>query len=156
MYLDQVKQRLKELKLVSPDELVGCTYHEIIELEKKLGFSLPEAYKEFLLWMGKNAGRVLQGSDCFFAHLPDLKEWAVELLEENHFSYTLPEDAFVFFMHQGYQFSFFRLSEGDDPPTYSYCEGTNQKSFTRSHNKFSEFMATEIELHAKYLTSCAS
>jgi hypothetical protein len=156
MYLDQVKQSLKELKLVSPDELVGCTYHEIIELEKKLGFSLPEAYKEFLLWMGKSGGRVLQGSDCFFEHLPYLKEWAVELLEENHFPYTLPEDAFVFFMHQGYQFSFFRLSEGDDPPTYSYCEGTNQTSFTRSHNRFSEFMATEIELHAKYLTTVSS
>lgn len=156
MYLDQVKQRLKELKFVSPDELVSCTDPEIIDLEKKLGFSLPEAYKEFLLWIGKSAGRFLQGSDCFFEHLPYLKEWAVELLEENHFPYTLPEDAFVFFMHQGYQFSFFRLSEGDDPPIYSYCEGTNQTSFTKSHNKFSEFMAKEIELHAKYLTSCAN
>lgn len=156
MYLDKVKERLKELKLVSPDELVGCTYHEINELEKKLGFSLPEAYKEFLLWMGKSADRVLQGSDCFFKHLPYLQDWAVELLEDNHVPDTLPEDAFVFFMHQGYQFSFFRLSEGDDPPTYSYCEGTNQTSFTRTHNRFSEFIATEIELHAKYLTTFAS
>lgn len=156
MYLEGVKERFKELKLVSPHELVGCTYPEITELEKKLGFSLPEAYKEFLLWMGKSAGRVLQGSDCFFKHLPYLKEWAVELLEENNFPNTLPEDAFVFFMHQGYQFSFFRLSEGDDPPTYFYCEGTNQTSFTRTHNRFSEFMATEIELQAKYLTAFAS
>ncbi|MEG3896350.1 MULTISPECIES: SMI1/KNR4 family protein [unclassified Microcoleus] len=156
MYLDRVKERFKELKLVNPHELMGCTYREITELEKKLGFSLPEAYKEFLLWMGKNAGRVLQGSDCFFKHLPYLKEWAIELLEENQFPNTLPEDAFVFFMHQGYQFSFFRLSEGDDPPTYFYCEGTNQTSFTRSHNKLSEFMATEIQLQAKYLTAFAS
>ena len=51
--------------------------------------------------MGHSASKFLQGSDCFFKHLPYLREWACELLQENKFSNTLPEDAFVFFMHQG-------------------------------------------------------
>ncbi len=101
--------------------------------------------------MGHGAGKFLRGSDCFFKNLPYLKEWAIELLQENNFAEPLPDDAFVFFMHQGYQFSFFRLLEGDDPPTYSYSEGTNQTSFIKSHERFSEFLTTEVKVHAKYL-----
>jgi hypothetical protein len=106
--------------------------------------------------MGHSAGKFLQGSDCFFQHLLSLQEWAVELLNENNFPKKLPEDAFVFYMHQGYQFSFFRLSEGDDPPTYSYCEGTNQTTFIKSHKRFSDFMITEVEIQEKYLMSLAN
>ena len=73
------------------------------------------AYQEFLLSMGRSAGQFLRGSDCFLNHIPQLQEWAVELLQENNFAESLPEDAFIFLMHQGYQFSFFRVSEGADP-----------------------------------------
>ena len=151
MYLDRVKKQLIQLKLVKPDELVGCTRDEVSAIEQQLGISLPRAYQEFLLSMGHSAGQFLRGSDCFFKHLPQLQEWAIELLQENNFAGSLPEDAFIFFMHQGYEFSFFRLSESADPPTYSYCEGTNQTSFIKSHESFSEFLVTEVEIHAKYL-----
>jgi len=151
MHIDKVKKQLIKLKLALPDELLGCNQNELIEFEKKIGISLPTAYQEFLLLMGHGAGKFLRGSDCFFQKLPYLKEWAIEILQENNFPEPLPDDAFVFFMHQGYQFSFFRLLEGDDPPTYSYSEGTNQTSFIRSHDKFSEFLATEVKIHAKYL-----
>ena len=153
MYLDKVKKQLIELQIVSPDQLLGCTLDEIIGLEQRLEISLPVAYKEFLLLMGHSASKFLQGSDCFFKHLPYLREWACEILQENKFSKTLPEDAFVFFMHQGYQFSFFIISEGDNPPTYSYCEGTKQTSFMKSHEKFSDFLETEVKIQAQYLYS---
>jgi len=153
MYLDRVKKQLIELRLASPDELLGCTQDEVIKLEVKLGILLPKAYQEFLLLMGNGAGKFLRGSDCFFRDLPSLKDWAIALLEENNFPESLPEDAFVFFMHQGYQFSFFRVSEGDDPPTYSYCEGTNETAFIKSHDRYSDFLMTEVEIHGKYLFS---
>ncbi|MEQ8757271.1 MAG: SMI1/KNR4 family protein [Coleofasciculus sp. G1-WW12-02] len=156
MYLDTVKQQLQQLGLVQPDELVGCTASEINKLEQELGISLPKAYQEFILEMGHGAGQFLRGSDCFFKHLPYLREWAIELLEENNFPKPLPNDAFIFFMHQGYQFSFFLVSEGDDPPIYSYCEGENQIQFTKSNAKFSEFLEQEVEIHQKYLCSLAS
>lgn len=156
MYLDRVKNQLIELKLLRQDELVGCTRDEVMAIEQQLGISLPRAYQEFLLSMGRSAGQFLRGSDCFLNHIPQLQEWAVELLQENNFAESLPEDAFIFLMHQGYQFSFFRVSEGPDPPTYSYCEGTNQISFIKSHESFSEFLVTEVEIHAKYLIAVAS
>jgi hypothetical protein len=35
---------------------------------------------------------------------------------------VLPEDAFVFLMHQGYQFLFISLDQGDDPPVFLVTE----------------------------------
>jgi len=35
----------------------------------------------------------------------------------------LPSDAFIFSMHQGYEFWYFRISEGDNPPVYGFHEG---------------------------------
>jgi len=156
VYLDTVKQQLQQLGLVQPDELVGCTASEISKLQQELGISLPKAYQEFLLEMGHGAGQFLRGTDCFFKHLPYLREWAIDLLEENKFPQPLPNDAFVFFMHQGYQFSFFLVSEGDDPPIYSYCEGENQIQFTKTKEKFSDFMKQEVEIHKKYLLTFSS
>ena len=152
MYLNQVKQQIKALKLALPEELLGCKENEIIGIQQ-LGISLPAAYQEFLLWMGHGAGKFLRGSDCFFQHLPYLPEWALELLQENNFPENLPDDAFIFLMHQGYQFRFFRLLEGDDPAIYSYCEGTKQTSFIKSHERFSDFLETEVKIHAQYLYS---
>lgn len=151
LYLEPIKQRLIALNLASPHDLIGCTMREIIELEQQLGVKLPIAYQEFLRIMGKGAGQFLRGSDCFYDQLLDLQQAAGELLAENHFLGKIPDDAFVFFMHQGYQFSFFRLSEGDNPPTYSYCEGEQHQSFIKTHERYSEFLATEVELHQKYL-----
>ncbi|MGH2412278.1 MAG: SMI1/KNR4 family protein [Microcystaceae cyanobacterium] len=156
MNLEKIKERLIALKLASPNEIEGCTHQEVIELEQQLGVKLPSSYQEFLLLMGFGAGQFLRGSDCFSQHLLDLQEAASELLEENHFPQSLPDDSFVFLMHQGYQFSFFRLLEGEDPPTYSYCEGETLTSFIKSHSRFSEFLATEIDLHYKYLMTLAA
>jgi hypothetical protein len=156
MYLNKVKARFGELSIVHPDDILPCTEDEISILEEQVGLSLPEAYKEFLLWMGHGAGRLLRGSHCFYEHLVRLQEGARELLEENSFSEILPNDAFVFFMHQGYQFAFFRVSESDDPPIYYYHEAMEQKTFTMTHNCFSEFLAEEIEVHARSIKKCSN
>jgi hypothetical protein len=129
---------------------------DCLEFIATKGINLPRTYKDFLKIMGHGAGKFLRGSDCLYQHLPQIQEWAKQLLVENDFPQTLPEDAFVFFMHQGYQFSFFRLSEGDNPPTYSYCEGQEQPYFVKSHDQFSEFLSVEINLYLKSLMLIAS
>lgn len=147
----------EQLKLISNEnDLSPCSDLEIIQLERQQGINLPSTYKDFLKMMGHGAGKFLRGSDCFYQHLPKIQEWAKQLLVENDFPQTLPEDAFVFFMHQGYQFSFFRLSEGDNPPTYSYCEGQEEPYFIKSHDQFSEFLSVEINLYLKSLMLLAS
>lgn len=142
--------------IFNENQLSPCSDLEIIQFEQQQGITLPSIYKDFLKMMGHGAGKFLRGSDCFYQHLPRIQEWAKQLLVENDFTEALPEDAFVFFMHQGYQFSFFRLSEGDNPPTYSYCEGQQEPYFVKSHDTFSDFLAVEIELYLKSLMSLAS
>lgn len=82
------------------------------------------SYKEFLRAMGKGAGMFFRGTAMF---LPDLnkglKTAARELLEENQQPTQVLDDAFVFSMHQGYQFDYFYTTDGDDPPVYHYMEG---------------------------------
>lgn len=142
--------------IFNENQLSLCSDLEIIQFEQQQDITLPSIYKNFLKIMGHGAGKFLRGSDCFYQHLAQIQEWAKQLLVENDFPEPLLEDAFVFFMHQGYQFSFFRLSEGDNPPTYSYCEGQQEPYFVKSHDTFSDFLTEKIELYLKSSMSLAS
>ncbi len=130
----------------------SCSLNEINELEKQLGLKLPQIYRSILLKMGHGAGDFWAGEDCFYNHLPLIQIWAKEILLEDNFSVSLPDDAFVFFMHQGYQFDFFRLSEGDNPPVYSYLEGQTEKEFIKTHEKFTTFFCAEVKYFNKHST----
>lgn len=141
MYLDRVKQKLEQANFVRPDQLKPASPEQIETLEQPL----PGAYKEFLLWMGSGAGPFLRGEDCFFPLLPHLQEDAALLLAEEEFPQSLPDDAFVFLMHQGYQFAFFRLTEGEDPPVYHYREGMEEETFPRVADSFSQYLASIID-----------
>jgi len=147
MYLDQVKTQLAEAGFVPPSAIRPCTWDEILALEQRLNLQLPAAYKEFLLWMGHGAGSLFRGSDVFYDDLDGLKEAAIELLRENGLTGYLPEDAFVFYMHQGYQFDFLRTSEGDDPPLYHFGEGEGLTSWLQTYNHFSSFVVAAIAAH---------
>ncbi len=151
MYLDQTKVTFTRSGIVASSEMHPCTDEEVAVLEQQIGQPLPAAYREFLLWIGHGAGIFLQGSDAFYQHLNHLRQSAQDLLLENNITATLPEDVFVFYMHQGYQFMFFRLSEGDDPPVYYFGEGEGQDTFTLLYPHYSKFLDTEIEGHAASL-----
>ncbi len=110
--------------LASPEELVGCTGEDISALEKKFALTMPGLYVEWLVTMGRGAGKFLRGSDAFFPALLELRDSALELLAECGNKITLPHDAFVFLIHQGYQFLYFRTDQNDpDPPVIQYIEG---------------------------------
>jgi hypothetical protein len=150
MYLDEVKKRCEELQIVHAEKILPCTEDEIRMLEQQIGLPLPGAYKEFLLWMGHGAGGFLRGSDCFYERLPPLRAWALELLWENGYAEPLPGDAFVFYMHQGYQFYFVRVGEGDDPPVYFYSEAMETPAFIIKHPNLAEFLNYRIEVYIRY------
>lgn len=134
------------------NKIKHCSWHEIAELERQLGFNLPSMYRSLLLKMGHGAGNFWAGEDCFYKHLPLIQIWAKELLTEDSFPLSLPNDAFVFFMHQGYQFNFFKLSEGDNPPVYSYLEGQSEREFIKTYDKFTDFFCAEVEYFNKHST----
>jgi hypothetical protein len=109
---------------------------------------LPLAFKEVLLLMGHEAGGFLRGSEFLYDDLAQLTNIAAEMLQDARFPERLPPDAFVFFMHQGYQFNFFRVCEGDDPPVYRFYEGKDMTTFPRIYPAFTFFMITELADHA--------
>jgi hypothetical protein len=148
MYLDAVKARVKELDLFKPGEVLPCTEKEVQDLERGAGLALPQAYREFLLWMGHGAGEFWRGSHCFYQDLEPLSSWADAMLEHNKSAEKLPKDAFVFLMHQGYQFLFFRTSEGEDPPVRHCEEKPGRLSFSIKDQHFSVFLLRAIESHA--------
>ena len=129
-----------------PDELLGCTPEEVARIEARFGLRLPRIYREFLLAMGRGAGRFFRGTDVFSPAVLELRQWAEELLEECGRPCALPDDAFVFLMHQGYQFGYFRTGGGeDDPPLYRYVEC--DPAPVQNARSFSEMLRAELESH---------
>ena len=108
--------------LASARSLRGCTEAEIGQLEAHYGISLPAAYRRFLQRMGRSAGECLGGTDWLFPDLLELREGAESLLEECEATQSLDRNDFVFAMHQGYQFLFFKCGTGPDPEVFYYLE----------------------------------
>jgi SMI1 / KNR4 family (SUKH-1) len=107
----------------------GCTRRQIGEIEARLGVQLPNSYRRFLSRFGRDtdACAALRGSDCCFSRLLDLRTWADQLLRESSAPFALHSQDFVFLMHQGYQFYFFRADGlSDDPPVFYFFEGWKQ------------------------------
>lgn len=147
-FLDKLKKKVAVTVPSVP--VTGCSLEEIQLLEAQLGFQVPLAYKEFLLWMGKDGGPLLRGSDCFYEDIANIQKWSVELLQENSMPFSLPEDAFVFFMHQGYQFAFVRLSEGENSPAYFYYEGKVHDDVVVFAESYTAFLTIHVESDLDY------
>ncbi|WP_138754249.1 SMI1/KNR4 family protein [Paenibacillus sinopodophylli] len=123
--MKQLVQNLIDLKLAEKEELMGCSLQKIEKLEQLLDVKLPACYREFLLLMGASAGRLFVGTDIFINQICHLRKEAEKLLKENNVKYILKTDSVVFSMHQGYEFNFFHISDGDNPPIYQYVEGND-------------------------------
>jgi hypothetical protein len=129
MYLDRAKQRFQDFNQVRGRAEQGspCTSEQVQLLEDCLGLALPGAYREFLLWSGNGGG-------CFdkqphhhdnrfrFADVFDgsNKIAAIEILKRNGYAEELPDDAIVFKVTDGGEFSFIRAGEGDNPPIHVF------------------------------------
>ena len=115
-----------------------CSEEEIQGLESKLVYKLPSFYRKFLKNCPNRAYKNLVGTDIGLPYLEDMKEAAEELLEECGNPFSLETDDFVFAMHQGYQFYYFKTSLGKNSPIYYYMEGSNEVE--ESYLNFSEFV----------------
>ncbi len=140
--MQSIIETLIRKRIANCDEILGCSEEEIKELEAFFNTHLPSEYRNFLLTMGHSAGKFFVGTDIFYPSLFHLKLWAKDLLMENNVSFQLPDDAFVFSMHQGYTFLYFNLSEGEDPPVYMYLEG--DESLRQVAPTFSEYLAETV------------
>lgn len=88
-----------------------CNEDEILKLKKLMPTKeLPLTYLEFMCKAG-NGIEFLAGTHYSMKYILELKEWAVELLDENNFPKKLTDNQFVFMIHQGYMFWYFNLDE---------------------------------------------
>lgn len=147
MKKEEIISSLVNAKICRSDEVQGASWEEVAVLEKKLRQSLPAQYREFLLGVGRGAGEFLHGTVIFASALAELRNEAIGLLNENGENVQLSEDTFVFSMHQGYEFTYFNFSEGDDPPVYQYVEGNGPP--VRTWASFSDFLRDAIAQHAR-------
>jgi len=117
------RQVLVESGLADYSTIVGCSADEIAAIEARFGYKLPESYRDFLVVMGKRAGRFMIGSDLYYDRLSGQRKLAEALLQEAGTVLRLAPTHFVFYSHQGCQFLFFDAAEGPDPPVYRFIEG---------------------------------
>ena len=92
------------------------------EIEIAKGFSFPEIYKDFYKRCEISIPKGMVGSDLFNTY-KQLNEWANELLREDNAENFLDNDDFVFMMHQGYMFWYFKADAKENPNVYHYYEG---------------------------------
>ncbi len=142
----------------------GCTEAEVAALERQVGFSLPLAYRQYLLWMGKDEFGIFIGSDFFIDSVLSNTEWLPELLAENKVQFSLPEHYLVFFGHQGYVSTWFALPSTDDNPiVWHFNEGFGEKDAAGVHmakspysvGRFTDFVLETMRAMAKYLPGTA-
>ncbi len=143
MKLSSVEELVELLKR-NGEDLKPMTEDQVKKVESLSNKPLPQVYKEFLLQMGKGAGRFMEGSSAFYNEIFELQDWANELLNDNGIE-PLPKNSFVFWMHQGYQMSYFILGESENPKVYYYSEGKGLNEFIKKDSLL-EFFEKQLVL----------
>ena len=124
--------------------MTGVSEQEVEELERRLGGSLPESYRRFLLTMGSDEAGPLRGTDCLLRHVLANNDWLPRLLSQNDVQHNLPKRYVCFFMHQGYIAAWFDLNSTDsDPPCWVFSE--YDVPVPEQRGTFSSFMRAEVE-----------
>ncbi len=80
------------------DPPVGATEAEISVLQAKLDADLPIAYRQFLLWMGKDKHGALKGSEWFIDEVCENGDFLDEFLVENEVKRPEPNSTVCFFV----------------------------------------------------------
>jgi hypothetical protein len=96
---------------------------KLTKIENERRISFPEVYRRFYDLCAFSIPANLVGTDLWNNASYDLNEEALELLEGSDRENFLERDDFVFMMHQGYIFWYFKANGDPDPIVYGYHEG---------------------------------
>jgi|SRR5215831_20512770 len=89
--------------------------------ERERNIILLDIYRTFYYYCAAGLPPGLVGTDLFHPG-SDLNESAIRLLEEDGVENFLEPDDFVFMMHQGYFFFYFKANGDPDPIVFGYYE----------------------------------
>jgi len=122
-FTPKTREMFARCEIDDPDQARGATEAEIADMEELLHVTLPTAYREFLLYAGMfEMDGPFVGSDCFLQHLPSLQAWFLEYMAGNPVLHNHEGNWFAFYCHQGYDWAWFYLDDGDNPTVYQYDE----------------------------------
>ncbi len=122
----------------------GASVSEVEALELALGFAIPVAYREYLLWMGHDVDGVFRGTECFIEHVLTNTAALPELLRENGVAVLETGRLVCWFMHQGYIASWFVAHPGvQDPPVLWFSEVERERGVQRGE-LFSQTLEREL------------
>ena len=124
-YLSDLKAKFQEYGLRDVSKITSCSERDISSLEERFSIKLPKAYREFLLWMGRDGGLFLQ-KQYRYEVLPIINAGVYEILARKQSGFFLPRDAFVIGIELSESFYFFRCSEGENPPIYIFMDEEEQ------------------------------
>ncbi len=110
---------------------VGCNPSQVEKLSQQCSEPLPADYLQFLRVGGNGIEGFLTGVDYKYVEIDGMREAADELLVAAGLP-PLSKNAFVFMMHQGYQFYFLEGGE-----VFYYYEGRSE--IEKQFSSFEEF-----------------
>ena len=138
-------------------KVVPCTKAEVNELESMLPptYRLPAAYKEFLLYGGKQMGGLFGSVDFSYGMakilLKNKYQGIYDMVQfEEEPGWKLPENIFVINDHPSANFTYFWLTDGENPPVYWWeeDEGSLQEGSKKDADSFSQFLMQQIKKDA--------
>lgn len=163
---NEFKQRLIALELVPEDMVIGCSDKQINTLmEMQQVEWLPDVYKEYLRVFGIYAEPALSGNAelIYYHQLLGIKDRIVERLEnreqrlknQEHFSFTMPDDAFLFSIcDQLYYFHYFLTStRSDNPIVYAFSTVDGPASLGPLEQYLEQFLSDAIEFAQEFKES---
>ncbi|TGE27717.1 SMI1/KNR4 family protein [Hymenobacter metallicola] len=129
---------------------VGCTAQTVRALEQQLGIRFPEAYGEYLIFAGEEAGHLFC-EDCTAASLlPELQQEARDILARCGQA-PLPGSFLVFLTHQNYSMYALDLTTGDDPAVYLFVEPEAIRGWQLAYATFSACVEAQIDARLEAL-----
>ena len=154
-YLRQVIVILEKFLDEFGGEVIGCTHEEVDLLESMFSplYHLPNAYKEFLIYGGKEIGKLFEIRPCLSYNSAKFKiehkyRDIIDMVRIFDKNAQLPPDIFVLSNHLTSYFDYFRLTEGENPAVYFWSEEDDKgmEGVHREWNSFSVFLINEIRI----------
>lgn len=133
-----IRERLVATDVAREDEILGCTEPEMAEIRNiNPSITVPDIYFEFMRQMGRKRGYLLPGTDIQYPECVEYQDEVHEFADEDPTFH--PDEWFVFAVHQGYQYYYFR---DGDPRVYIHSEGENNPFF--EYASFEELIDSEL------------
>jgi hypothetical protein len=154
-YIQEVIVEFEILLAEFGGEVIPCTEKEVKDIERMLTppYQLPGAYKEFLLYGGKKIAEIFNSQffdsyDLVLLMLKDEYRDITRMLRVEDPNAKIYPDIFILNEHLGSNFTYFRLTEGDDPPVYFWEEGEGGlETSSQEFDSFSDFLRSKIRIY---------